>query len=290
MTTHEGDGTRTPDGTPAPNEQPALDGTRGSAGLTVGAAAALVGVSVRTLHHWDRIGLARASGRTWSDYRVYDDNDIARLHRVLVYRELGFPLAEIGALLDDPEVDERAHLNRQRRLLVERISHLQEMVSAVDRLKEAIDVNAPLTPEDRAEIFGTDWDPNWQDEAAERWGDTPQWEQSQQRTAKMDKEEWKRVKAETDALNADLAAAMRAGVDPGSAEAATLVERHRASISQFYDCSRSMQVLLARMYRQDERFAATYEALEPGLTDWLVAAVEAGARAHGVDPDTATWD
>ena len=146
MTTHEGDGT------------PAPDGTRGSAGLTVGAAAALVGVSVRTLHHWDRIGLARASGRTWSDYRVYDDNDIARLHRVLVYRELGFPLAEIGALLDDPEVNERAHLNRQRRLLVERISHLQEMVSAVDRLKEAIDVNAPLTPEDRAEIFGTDGD------------------------------------------------------------------------------------------------------------------------------------
>ncbi|OAH47513.1 MerR family transcriptional regulator [Dietzia cinnamea] len=299
MTTHEGDGTPTPDGTPAPDEpggipapdeQPALEGTHGSAGLTVGAAAALVGVSVRTLHHWDRIGLARASGRTWSGYRVYDDDDIARLHRVLVYRELGFPLAEIGALLDDPEVDERAHLSRQRRLLVERISHLQEMVSAVDRLKEAMDVNAPLTPEDRAEIFGTDWDPNWQDEAAERWGDTPQWEQSQQRTAKMDKEEWKRVKAETDALNADLAAAMRAGVDPGSAEAATLVERHRASISQFYDCSRSMQVLLARMYRQDERFAQTYEAIEPGLTDWIVAAVEADARAHGVDPDTATWD
>ncbi|TCW23887.1 MerR family transcriptional regulator [Dietzia cinnamea] len=290
MTTHEGDGTPTPDGTPAPDEQPALEGTRGSAGLTVGAAAALVGVSVRTLHHWDRIGLARASGRTWSGYRVYDDDDIARLHRVLVYRELGFPLAEIGALLDDPAVDERAHLSRQRRLLVERISHLQEMVSAVDRLKEAIDVNAPLTPEDRAEIFGTDWDPNWQDEAAERWGDTPQWEQSQQRTAKMGKEEWKRVKAETESLNADLAAAKRAGVDPGSAEAAALVERHRASISRFYDCSRSMQVLLARMYRQDERFAQTYEALEPGLTDWIVAAVEADARAHGVDPDTATWD
>ena len=284
MTTHKGDGTPTPDGTPAPDEQ------RGSAGLTVGAAAALVGVSVRTLHHWDRIGLARASRRTWSGYRVYDDDDIARLHRVLVYRELGFPLAEIGALLDDPAVDERAHLSRQRRLLVERISHLQEMVSAVDRLKEAIDVNAPLTPEDRAEIFGTDWDPNWQDEAAERWGDTPQWEQSQQRTATMGKEEWKRVKAETEALNADLAAAKRAGVDPGSAEAAALVERHRASISRFYDCSRSMQVLLARMYRQDERFAQTYEALEPGLTDWIVAAVEADARAHGVDPDTATWD
>lgn len=260
-----------------------------SEGLTVGAVAALVGVSVRTLHHWDRIGLAPASGRTWSDYRIYDDDDIARIHRVLVYRELGFPLAEIVVLLDDPAADEHAHLARQRELLLGQISHLQEMVSAVDRLKEAITMNAPLTPEDRAEIFGTDWKEEYQVEAEERWGDTPQWEQSQQRTAKMSKAEWKVVKDETDALNTDLAAARRAGVDPTSPEAAALAERHRASIERFYDCTYSMQVCLARMYTQDQRFAETYDALEPGLTKWLVAAVEANARAHGVDPDTATW-
>ena len=258
-------------------------------GLTVGAVAALVGVSVRTLHHWDRIGLVSASGRTCSGYRVYDDDDIARIHRVLVYRELGFPLAEIGGLLDDPGVDEHAHLTRQRELLVQRISHLQEMVSAVDRLKEANAVNAPLTPQDRAEIFGTDWDEGWQDEAEERWGGSPQWEQSQQRAGAMSKEQWREVKSGTDALNADLAAAARAGVAPDSPEAAALAERHRASISQFYDCTHSMQVLLARMYRQDERFTQTYESLEPGLTGWLEAAVEANARANGVDPDTATW-
>ena len=51
-----------------------------------------------------------------------------------------------------------------------------------------------------------------------------------------------------------------------------------------------MQVLLVRMYRQDERYAENYEKLEPGLTEWLIAAVEADARAHGVDPDTATWE
>lgn len=260
-----------------------------SEGLTVGAVAELVGVSVRTLHHWDRIGLAPASGRTWSDYRLYDDDDVARIHRVLVYRELGFPLAEIGTLLDDPAADEHAHLARQRGLLLERISHLQEMVSAVDRLKEAITMNAPLTPEDRAEIFGTDWDEEYQDEAAERWGDTPQWEQSQARAARMSKEDWRRVKADGDALNADLAAAKRAGVAPGSAEAAELAERHRASITRFYDCTHSMQVCLARMYTQDPRFTETYDSLEPGLAQWLESVVAENARAHGVDPETATW-
>ena len=260
-----------------------------SEGLTVGAVAELAGVSIRTLHHWDRIGLAPASGRTWSDYRVYYDDDIARIHRVLVYRELGFPLAEIGRLLDDPAVDEHAHLGRQRDLLLQRISRLQEMVSAVERLKEAITMNAPLTPGDRAEIFGTDWNPEYQEEAEERWGGTPQWEQSQTRTSTMGKDDWQRVKAETDALNADLAAAKRTGVEPGSPESARLAERHRASIEQFYDCTHSMQVCLARMYGQDPRFAETYEALEPGLTEWLQAAIEANARAHGIDPETASW-
>lgn len=263
---------------------------RSGAGLTVGAVAALVGVSVRTLHHWDRIGLAPPSRRTWSEHRVYDDDDVARIHRVLVYRELGFPLAEIRVLLDDPAVDEAAHLARQRELLLDRIAHLQEMVSAVDRLKEANAVNTPLTPEDRAEIFGTEWQESWQTEAEERWGGTPQWAQSQQRSASMSKEDWRRVKAGTDTLNADLAAAARAGLDPAAPDAAALVARHRASISAFYDCTRSMQVLLARMYRQDPRFSETYESIEPGLTEWIVAAVEADARAHGIDPDAATWD
>lgn len=258
-------------------------------GLTVGAVAELVGVSVRTLHHWDRIGLAPASGRTWSGYRVYDDDDVARIHRVLVYRELGFPLAEIGVLLDDPAVDERAHLARQRELLVQQISRLQEMVSAVDHLEEAITMNSPLTPQERAEIFGTDWNEEYQREALERWGDTPQWEQSQQRGAARSKEDWARTKAAMDTLNADLAAAKRAGVAPDSAEAAVLAERHRASISEFYDCTHAMQVCLARMYGEDPRFTATYDGLEAGLTAWLRAAVEANAHAHGVDPDTATW-
>src|SRR5699024_12763572 len=75
--------------------------------LTVGRDADLVGVSVRTLHRWDAIGLVRPSGRSWSGYRLYDTDDVARIHRVLVYRELGLALAQIGEILDDPSVDPR---------------------------------------------------------------------------------------------------------------------------------------------------------------------------------------
>ncbi len=88
--------------TSAPEREPAAAGPDGADGLTVGRAAALVGVSVKTLHHWDAIGLVCPSERTWAGYRVYSGDDVARIHRVLVYRELGFPLAEIGRILDDP--------------------------------------------------------------------------------------------------------------------------------------------------------------------------------------------
>lgn len=257
--------------------------------LTVGAAAALVGVSVRTLHHWDEIGLVRPSGRTWADYRVYSRDDVARLHRVLVYREVGIPLAQIAPILDDPAVDESAHLRRQRELLTGRITHLQEMVSAVDSMLEATMTDKQMSAAEMGEIFGTDWQPEYQAEAEQRWGDTPQWDQSQARTQNMSRADWERVKADGDALDADLAAAARDGVEPGSEQANTLVERHRASIGQFYDCTYSMQVCLGRMYLADQRFTDRYEAIQPGLTRWLSSAIDANAAAHGVNPETATW-
>lgn len=280
--------------------------------LTVGRVAQLVGVSVRTLHHWDSIALVRPSARSWSDYRLYDAEDIARIHRVLVYREIGLPLAEIARILDDPEVDPREHLHRQRSLLAERIGRLQKAARAVDEMIErttpmndtpnsaapnsgdprtpAEDRSITLSPQEQSRIFGTDWDPAWQDEARERWGDTEQWQQSVQRTRGFTAADWTRVAEETAALETELAEAMNRGVEPGSEEANALAERHRASISQHYDCTVSMHVVLGRMYTEDERFTAHYDRRSEGLAAWLREVIEAAARAHGVDPETAGWE
>lgn len=254
--------------------------------LTVGQTAELVGVSVRTLHHWDAIGLVRPSGRTAADYRLYGPADVARIHRVLVYRELGIALADIGALLDDPSADEVAHLQRQREALVSRISRLQEMVSAVDQIVKERNMGNNPTPQERAELFGNEW----AEEAEERWGGTKEWEQSQERQASMTKADQDRIIAEGNALNEELGAAKRDGVQPGSSEGNALAERHRAMISVAYDCSLSMQVCLGRMYTADPRFTAYYEKIEPGLAEWLSAVIDENARAQGVDPDTAVWE
>ncbi|MFF1916784.1 MerR family transcriptional regulator [Streptomyces sp. NPDC058239] len=259
-------------------------------GLTVGRAAALVGVSVKTLHHWDAISLVRPSGRTWAGYRVYSDDDVARIHRVLVYRELGFPLAEISRILDDPDTDARGHLRRQRSQLVDRISRLQNMVCAVDRMMEASKPGMRLTPEEQVEIFGADWQPVWGEEAEERWGDSAQWAQYAERAARMTPEDWKEVAATTDALNVDLATAKRAGVAPGSDEANALAERHRVLLSRYFDCTHSMQACLGRMYVSDPGYADSYEAVAPGLPGWLRDVIFANAEAQGVDPESAMWE
>src|SRR3954467_11384414 len=104
---------------------------------TVGAVATLTGVSVRTLHHYDHIGLVVPSVRTPAGYRGYTDADIERLHLVLVYRSVGMPLDEIRVLLDDPSTDVLEHLRRQHTALLEQSQRLQHTIKAVEELMNA---------------------------------------------------------------------------------------------------------------------------------------------------------
>lgn len=261
-----------------------------SGDLTVGAAARALGVSVRTLHHWDDIRLLRPAGRSNGGYRLYAAEDLARAQQVLVYRELGFSLPEIARILEDPEADAGAHLERQSRLLAERIEDLQAVAAAVERLISARRGGIALTAGEQVEIFGRGWQPEWQAEARERWGDTEAWRQSQDRTRNLTADDWRSLAEERDALDGELSRAARDGVPPDSAEAAALVERHRRQLSRFFDVPLGRQVILARMYTEDERFRAHYDAEQPGTAAWLLDAVAASARAQGLDPEKATWD
>ncbi|MGC4941710.1 MerR family transcriptional regulator [Kribbella sp. DT2] len=253
--------------------------------LTIGGAASLVGISVRTLHHWDAIGLVVPSGRTTAGYRVYSDADIARIHRVLVYRELGIALADIAAVLDDPSADPQEHLRRQRAELTEQIDRLQGMLKAVDRMLDADGKGIRLTPEQQSEIFGDSWRTEWVDEAERRWSGTPQWTQYAERAATRTTADWQDLATEFESLNTDLTHAFRTGTQPGSPDANTLAERHRATISEQFDCTHSMQVCLARNFTPEY-----YDPFEPGLTAWFQAVVNANAATHGVDPKTARWE
>jgi DNA-binding transcriptional MerR regulator len=244
--------------------------------------ARLAGVTVRTLHHYDRIGLLSPSDRTPAGYRVYTAADLDRLHRVLVYRELGFPLEEVAALLDDADADPEAHLRRQHGLLRDRLERTRAVLAALEKEMEARAMGISLTPEEKFELFGEGWSEDHEREAEERWGDTEAWAQSARRTAAYTREDWVRIRAEADDVTARLAAAMQAGAPPDSPEAMDLAEEHRQHISRwFYDCPPGMHAGLGRMYVEDERFTATYERVAPGLARYVSTAVQANAARRG---------
>lgn len=259
---------------------------------TVGQVAKLHGITVRTLHHWDDQGLVCPSGRSYAGYRLYSPQDLERLQQALVYREIGLELSQIKNLLDSPKSDAGQHLRRQRDLLDEKIHHLRRMIHAVDTLLEDTmnTGGTPLTTEQKAQILGDDWRPEYEQEAQEHWGDTDAWKSSQKRQARMSADDWAVMKADLEVFEAALADAMTRGIAPGSPEANKLAEQHLEGINFWYPASHSQQVLLAQMYTADPRFKEHYDQRAEGLADWLAEVIYANARANGVDPETAIWE
>ncbi|NUP16645.1 MAG: MerR family transcriptional regulator [Streptomyces sp.] len=248
---------------------------------SVGQVAGFAGVTVRTLHHYDDIGLLVPSERSHAGHRRYSDADLDRLQQILFYRELGFPLEEVAALLDDPDVDPRAHLRRQHELLTARIEQLQKMAAAVEHAMEARKMGINLTPEEKFEVFG-DKDPEqYAEETEQRWGDTEAYTESQRRVATYTKEDWKRIQAEVDDWQERYAALVAADEPPAGEAAMDLAEEHRQHVSRWYfEVSYEMHTCFAEMYVSDERFKAYYDSMRPGLAEHLKGAIFANAARH----------
>jgi DNA-binding transcriptional MerR regulator len=255
-------------------------------GYTVGEVARLAHVSVRTLHHYDGIGLLTPSARSAGGYRLYSESDLGRLRQVLFYRELEFGLQEIAEILADPSAGTDDHLRRQHRLLRERRARDRALLAAIEREMEARKMGISLTPEEQFEIFGTDKLDEHTEEARQRWGDTGAWQQSQRRTAAYTKDDWIAIKAESDASINGFAAALRAGEPATGTVAMDLAEAHRQHISRwFFDCGYDRHRSLAEMYIADPRYTATYDDIEPGFSHYVHDAMIANAdRGQGRAP------
>ncbi|WP_409058917.1 MerR family transcriptional regulator [Streptomyces sp. SYP-A7185] len=252
------------------------------AGHSVGQVAGFAGVTVRTLHHYDEIGLLVPGERSHAGHRRYGDADLDRLQQILFYRELGFPLDEVAALLDDPDTDPQAHLRRQHELLTARIARLQEMADAVQTAMEAKKMGINLTPEEKFEVFG-DHDPDqYAQEVERRWGGTDAYKEAQRKAASYTKEDWRRINDELDAVHGRMSDLLARGLPADSPEAMDVAEEHRLFITRFhYACSHELHTCLGEMYVADERFTATYEAIRPGLALYMRDAITANGARNG---------
>src|SRR5438105_3137439 len=210
---------------------------------SIGEVARLAGVTVRTLHHYDDIGLMTPTGRTAGGYRRYSDGDVDRLQQVLFYRELGFSLDRIATILDDPTTSPAEHLAAQRRLLVDRIERLEALVAAIDRTVEAHRMGYQLTAQERLEIFGA-WEPppGYREELARfrgeggSFGSTASWPVPQTR------QEWEAIEHRRRDVAGRIRVAVENGIAPDSETAMDLAEEERGARTH------AQQVMIADWY------------------------------------------
>lgn len=249
---------------------------------SVGQVADLAHVSVRTLHHYDEVGLLSPSSRTAAGHRRYTAGDLQRLRTILFYRELEFGLDEIAAMLVDPGDSVDDHLRNQHRLLRERRDRDARLLAALEKEMESREMGIALSPEEQFEIFGTTkFGDEYADEAKERWGDTEAWRESQRRAATYTKDDWVAIKAETDANVAGFVAAISAGEPADGERARQLAEDHRQQICRwFYDCSPDMHAGIGELYVSDPRWIAEWEGTAPGFSQYVRDAIVANAASR----------
>ena len=248
--------------------------------LTIGETAQLAKVSVRTLHHYDQLGILSPSARSETGYRLYEPCDLERLHRVMVFRELGFSLEEIGQIVTDPDFDQTEALRAQRALLAEKARRTEAMLGAIDAALAAMEGGTEMSDQERKEMFGElfdGFDPaEYEDEVKERWGEADAYAQSGARTKRYTKADWEQIKSEGDANTAEFIRLMDAGVAPDAPEAlAAAAEKHAQLEKWFYDAPLEMFANLSEMWVNDPRFKKSIDKPRAGLAEYERAAVKA---------------
>ncbi|WP_343252706.1 MerR family transcriptional regulator [Ligaoa zhengdingensis] len=236
---------------------------------TVKQVADLCGVSVRALHHYDQIGLLHPAETTPAGYRLYGDEELARLQQILFFRELEFPLKEIQRILDNPSFDEHEALTRHRALLILKRERLNGLIRLVDQTLKG-ESEMSFAEFDTTEIEAAC--ERYADEARQRWSGTDAYRESAERTKHYQKEDWARINAEADQFYRALASQM--GRAPSDPSVQKLVSDWQALITRYYyPCTDEILAGLGEMYIADRRFTDNIDRYAPGLARFLSDAI-----------------
>ncbi|MFD2170415.1 MerR family transcriptional regulator [Tumebacillus lipolyticus] len=231
----------------------------------------LVGVSVRTLHHYDEIGLLAPSSVSEAGYRLYTDRELERLQQILFFREIGFSLQEIGEILDSPDFDRKSALVAHQEILMQKKKRLEDIIATVKKTIESIEEGIEMSEKELFEGF--DMTPleehkkKYSAEARAKYGDEVV-EAAEKRTESYTKEDWAKITARQEANYAKIIAAMHNGPsDPQVQEA--VADLRQTIIDYHYDCTLEIFRGLGDLYVADERFTANIDKYQPGLAAFL---------------------
>ena len=231
--------------------------------------AKLTGVSVRTLHYYDEIGLLKPSTVDEKNgYRFYDEQSLERMQEILFYRELDFSLKDIQAILSSHDYDKHRALEAQKHLLTLKKERLERLIKAIDDAMKG--ENFTMNVFDNSEFEAQR--NSYAKEARERWGNTAAYKEFSEKTYFAEKQD--ELNEGMNALMAEFADRMAIGCAPESEEAQALVKKWQDYITEnFYTCTKEILVGLGEMYTADERFKANIDRHGEGTAEFMCAAI-----------------
>ena len=224
------------------------------------------GVSVRTLHYYDEIGLLMpAFVDKTTGYRFYDENSLLRMQEILFYRELDFSLKSIREILSSPNYDKNKALTEQKQLLTLKKERLERLISAID---DAVKGENVMTAFDNSEFE------MHKAEAREKWGNTAAYKEYKDRTKNYSKQKWTDLTGGMDHIMAEFAICMRRDKRPDSTEAQNLVKMLQNYITEnYYLCTNEILAGLGQMYVADERFRNNIDQHADGTATFICEAI-----------------
>ncbi len=232
--------------------------------------AKLTGISVRTLHHYDEIGLLSPERQYESGYREYTDENLETLQQILFFRELGFPLKKIKDVLNSPAFDRREALLMQKKMLLEKRSRLDQMIRLVEKSIQHAEGEIKMTNEEKFEGFDFSHNP-YEKEARERWGNKAV-DRSNAKLAGMSEEEQEAMTKKMNDIYKQLA---------GLRQELPASEKAQSAIKEWYDFlnnnfgNYSLEAFkgLGQMYVADERFTKNIDQFGEGLAQFMCDAM-----------------
>lgn len=233
--------------------------------------AELTGVSVRTLHYYDEIGLLKPSYvDEQNGYRFYDESSLERMQEILFYRELDFPLKSIAEILASPNYDKQKALAEQRRLLTIKKNRLERLIAALEQAEKG---EITMSAFDNSEYETVRQ--QYEDEAKQRWGATDAYKESQAKTAGYSKDKWNDVLAGMNGIFGEFAECKNCGESVDSDATQRLVKKLQDYITaNFYRCTDDILAGLGQMYICDERFKNSIDKNGEGTAEYVAEAIK----------------
>lgn len=237
----------------------------------------MVGISVRTLHHYDEIGLLKPESVTEAGYRLYSEKDLEKLQQILFFKELDFDLKTIKEILNDPNFDRKRALELHRQLLIKKRDRLNKIIECVENTIESVERGIKMSKENMFKAFDMSeiekHQQKYAEETKQKYGHTDAYKESMEKTSKYTKNDWENIMQRASEIYTEIASLMDRS--PEDEEVQRAVAKWRQHITDnFYYCTIDIFRGLGELYVLDERFKNNIDKIKEGLAEFLSEAIK----------------